>query len=169
MNLNAKRKDDSSNMSYSDDFNYLYKNRDTSQCSGDKIYEYFHKLNSFCIKWNDKATANQIPDFMKLFYNDAPIEQNEFVYYLIDNIVERFPESAISVIINNIADLERTKGDECIFYLVISISREEKYIKYCVEALNSTSKRNQHIILEELRKSSNPNAISIVKEFTQSP
>ena len=155
-------------MSYSDDFNYLYSNRDTRQCSGEVVDSFLQKLNLFCAEWHNKATVNQISDIMKLFYNDAPTEQNEFIYYLIDNIVERFPTTAIPEIVNNIADLERTKGDECIFYLVLSISREEKYIKYCVEALNSTSKRNQHIILEELRKSSNPNAISIVKEFTQS-
>lgn len=167
MSLNVQRKDEGNHMSYFDDLNYLYSNRNTSQCSGEVIDSFLQKLNLFCAQWHDKATISQISDFMKLFYNDAPTEQNEFIYYLINNIVERFPETAIPKIVNNIADLEGSEGDECIFYLVSSISREEKYIKYCVEALKATTKKNQDLILDELKKNGNPNAISIVKEFTQ--
>ena len=44
MSLNVQRKDEGNHMSYSDDLNYLYSNRNTSQCSGEVIDSFLQKL-----------------------------------------------------------------------------------------------------------------------------
>lgn len=156
-------------MSYSDELNYLYNNRNTSQYSAKKIDEILQRMNDFCGKWHGKATANQVSDFMKLFHNDAPTAQNEFVFYLINDITERFPVDTISEIINHLQYLEQTEGDECAFYLIISICRKEEYVKHCLDVLNGISPPIRDTVLAELRKNGGNNALAIINSFQESP
>ena len=156
-------------MPYSDELNFLYNNRDTSQCTAEEIDEILQKMNEFCGKWCEKATASQVWDFMRLFHNDAPTAQNEFIYYLIDDVVERLPATAIPEIINHLSDLEQTKGNECTFYLIISICRKGEYVKYCLDTLNDISTSKRDIILSELRKNGGNNALAIINSVQESP
>ena len=154
-------------MSYYDDLSYLYNNRNTSQCSAEEIDKIIQKFNVFCGEWYNKATAGQVWDFMKLFHGDAPTAQNEFVYYLIDNIIERFPKDSISEVINHLQDLEQTEGRSCAFYLIISICRKQEYVKYCLDALHGASILSRNIALDEMQKNGNDNAIEIIDKLCQ--
>lgn len=156
-------------MAYADELQYLYSHRNSRHCPGEEIDKILQRFNDFCGKWHGKATASQVWDFMKLFHNDAPTEQNEFVYYVIYDIVERFPVAAISEIIRNFQYLEQTEGRECAFYLIVSICRKEEYIKHCIDALNTISISDRTIIWDELRKNGGKNAAAIIKASMGTP
>lgn len=156
-------------MTYQEQLEFLRRNRDTSARSGPEAFAVMDAFQEFCAAWQERAVPEQIPDLMGLFHNNAPIQQNEFVHYLIDGIVERFPAAAIPQVVRSLASLGDTDGDECAFYPALSICRRPEYAPICTEALGAASPNRRAAVLAELRRLDTPAAREVLAAFPKDP
>lgn len=78
-----------------------------------------YSMNEYCSNVEDLATAEDIPDIMRLYFDGASSAQNEFITNVLDSVVLRSPKQSIAKIIENIEILKQEDALDCIFGLLL--------------------------------------------------
>lgn len=111
-------------------------------------------INEFCSKWEGLAGIEEIPFLMRLYYDDVyTSEQNEFVTWVIDAVIQKEPEKAFETIINNYSILIEEDATWCIYYLAsLMIFANVELIKYSAVALAKADDSIREVFLAHINK-----------------
>lgn len=116
-----------------------------------KINEDFEKVLSFLDKWEDKTDLEHIPYMMRFFYEHTPDEVlNNAVLDVLNTIIEKKPEKAITTIIQYMSILIQEKADFYIDDIIDLLFEFDDYAGFFADALFYVSIDVRQVILEYL-------------------
>lgn len=105
-------------------------------------------MNDYCSNVADEATAEDIPDIIRLYSDKAASAQNEFITNALDEIVLKDPKSGIKKIIDNIQLLEQEDALDCIseFFLIFINWNEDITDVFLEELLVANNEKGRYFI-----------------------
>jgi len=139
-------------MNFIEEFERIYKLKKL-----DEIDE----INDFCGKWDGIATVDQIPYFMRLYYDYVSTsEQNSFVSNVIYSIIEKNPKESIKKIIENINILYEEEASHCMLQIVcLLVYSNDDFIPYTVKELMNANAKINKIFIDFVKSDMDPTNI----------
>lgn len=118
-----------------------------------RLPEGVYVMNEFCSSIHNSADVDDIPDILKLYYDDVDtLAQNEFITEVLNEIVQKKPREATKKIMANIMILREEEAEECIYHvLMIFIYWNHQFRDIFVDELKKADKDSQAFIIDTIK------------------